>query len=303
MGKKSEKKVRYIIISIFIILVLISLVSAEFSDWIKTITGKAAQNLTITVTGPDPIEIVYVSLAGGSVSPNEFPLQTTVKFNVHVLDPNGKEDINDSSVFARLSSGTTQRENSCIKKNTDMGDYTLNFSCTIDLWSWDPPSGTWDINISGKDYGNGSTQYNDTGFFNYAQTSYFVIDNEVITWTPVSIGELNYTPSNFVTINNTGNYNKNISITALDLQSATYSNLITADNFTVGNDGTNDAQCLGFNLQDSLAVDTNIYTNPGNLSKNDGSGQSYIYYCIPLFPDVPSSIYTTDIGGSWSLEF
>jgi len=130
-----------------------------------------------------------------------------------------------------------------------------------------------------------------------------VISPLTLTWPSLMTGAINQNSSNHPTIiNNTGNFNGFVAITAYDLKGETSSNeAIPASSFSVGANGL---QCTsGITLTNSSVRSTGISSNPGNLSLGGGAGQANIYYCIPLVPSVSSQIYSTKTFGSWTVTY
>lgn len=294
--------------SVLIIIFLISLVSAGVFDWLKkTITGKVQQqqqNMTINVRGLRPAEIVYVSPInpGVGITPTDSSYKP-VTFEVYVYDPDGFKDIDKTSVSADFSLyGTTRFTDICSYQN-DLPPKKVNFSCTIDMWYWDE-AGDWNINVKGKDIGNGTWVYNTSTTFKYNLLRSMVISPVELIWPEIIPESTNQTPGNYTVINNTGNYLGNITIIALNLSGETNnSEAISAEDFTVDTDNTL-PECDGTSLSNSAPIEiSGSKSNPGNLSLADGSGQEILYYCIPQVPLISSQTYSTKLGGSWTIKY
>ena len=310
-----KKEIFIIIFSVFTILLLVSITSAGVFDWLKkTITGRAQgpqpQNISITVSGVNPVE-VYVwnyTLTGAAADPlEESPVD--IIFNVTVTDPDGIGDINDDSVKAKLTRGSVTRENpnAC----TLLGENTLtskNYTCSVEMWYWDADE-AWIINVTANDKGNKANISNDSTTFTYNTLQSMKIDPELVTWASVTPGDTNQTANEYVTLNNTGNYDAtgNLEIEAIDLFESTGTNFIGVGNITVDVEtgGSPPAECDGTRLQNATGgAGTNIagvVLAPGNLSA--GQAQENLYYCLMEVPiTIPSGIYGTEVAGSWFLE-
>ena len=312
------KRGLYAIIFLIFAILLVSTVSAGFFDWFKkTITGRAQQqpqNISITVTGINPVQITYVSPIMG-INPEEAGF-IKVSFNITMYDPDGVSDLNDTSVQANFSiKGYAEvRENSTCAHIVDFGD-SANYTCSISMQYWDT-NGTWNISVRGRDLGNGAWQYNTTENFVYNIRRAMVISPQELTWSAVNSGDTNQTAIDDPTIvNNTGNYNGTISIAAVNLLGQTDPNqAIYAENFTIdidtGGDGCTGAGCLecdGTQLQNYsgsiVTAIANTNSNPGNLTLSPGSGQQLLYYCVTEIPTISSQEYSTFQGGSWTIIY
>ena len=275
---------KFILATIFFIAVIfISInVSAGFFDLFeKTITGRAGSrptNVTVTLTGPNPANITYVS-AIASTPANESGARN-ITFSVHMYDPDGVADLNDTSVYANftkteLPPSTPRTTGSYCAHVSDLDSYTANYSCSILMWYWDG-DGWWNVSVRGRDLGAGTWAFNLTTNFTYQQLKAMVIAPTSLTWPGINPGQKNQTSDNDPTyINNTGNYNGTIDIIGKALlgeRDPSY--IINATNFTVGLVSTgvgSNLECANTNiLQNGTAITVaNSYSNPGNLSKND----------------------------------
>ncbi len=315
MGKKGEKRgIVLILLSVIIIVLIISSVSADFSDWFKSITGKAGQqpqDVSVKVKGINPAQIVYVSQIP-SISPQELSF-TTITFEVHMYDRDGIKDLNHTSVSANFNmlGETTRFSDICTRQFPNVNSRTANYSCTIDIWYWDG-AGTWNINVEGRDIGNGTWVYNTSTTFQYNQLRGMMLYPEELTWPEIIPEATNQTPGNYTVVNNTGNYDGEVAISAINLlgeddpSDAIYAENFTADIETGGTGCIDDAciECDGTSLINNTVVGiTGSNSNPGNLSAGGGAGQEQLYYCIPQIPLLSSQIYSTATGGSWMISY
>lgn len=303
-----EKRV-YFFAFIFV-LISLSFVSAALSDFFK-ITGKVSSqptNVSVSFKDKYPCEIVYVSPIA-NVNPLEGTL-TTVNFSLMVYNFDKEYDMNFSSVFANFSfGGETRGQVQCVNtQNITKRDY--NFSCSVDMWYWDSP-GAWSVNTVCSDIGNGTLAYNTSTTFTYNQLKAMLTAPEALTWPVLEIGAENQTSNNDPsTINNTGNYNGTIEVTAYDLLGQDDpTEIIAASNFTSGLLTGALEECIEPTsadrlLNNSAVTITNSIPNPGNLSINDGSGQEELYYCIPVVPNVTSQTYSTNASNlAWLIAY
>ncbi|MEK6945430.1 MAG: hypothetical protein AABW63_01420 [Nanoarchaeota archaeon] len=293
-----SKRGLYFAILVFIILVSLSIVSAGILDWFKG-TGKASsqsQNVSVTVAGSNTVTIEVPTLSLNPIENNP----VTFVFTANVSDADGVSDINDSSVTAKLTLGATTRQGSC-SWSADISSTKANYSCSITLWYFDSSGSGWTLNVSASDFGTGILISN-TSVFTYNELKAMVISPLTLTWATVTTGAVNQASSNDPTIiNNTGNYNGPISVTAKDLIGETNAlESIPASSFTSGS--TSGTECISTALVNNVVTSiAGSNSNPGNLSA--GGGQANLYYCIPSVPLVSSQVYSTTAGGSWAVQY
>ena len=289
-----------------LVLFVAPLVSAEMFDWVGRITGRIASQTSeasVAVDGINAAQITYVSTITAT-TPNEGSFEP-ITFDVTMYDQDGVADLNDTSVSANFTKGSSLRESTTCTWIKDFDSYYANYSCTIDMWYWDE-NGDWDITVTGKDLGAETWVYNDTTTFQINLLRAMVIDVTSLTWTSLLPGASNQQPSNDpTTINNTGNYNATIKLTATDLYGETIdvTETINAANFTA--DETDGQACAsGTALVNGTATTiTGTIANRGNLSIGSGEGQEEVYYCIPNVPLVSSQTYSTTGFTSWTIEY
>jgi len=149
---KREGKIKSFILILGVMgILLLSLVSASWFDWVKkTITGKATTvpfDLNITVGGP---EIITVYNQTDAVTINEGPDYSEAIINFTVYIPVGVENLNLSTAKVNLSfTNEDTRTNASCKVTDYEGDYA-NFTCNVTMWWWDA-NDTWTINAYIKD--------------------------------------------------------------------------------------------------------------------------------------------------------
>lgn len=289
-----------LLFSALILIIMTSTVSAGLFDFLNP-SGRASsgtQNVSITVAGVTP---VTVSVPTISANPVEFS-STSIVFTANVTDPNGVNDIDDSSVTPQISNGVTTRLGTCTWSQ-DYNSTSANYSCSVTMRYYDESGSSWILKVQARDFGNGST-VNGTSVFTYNQLKSMVISPSTLFWPTVIPGSTNQQSNNDpTTINNTGNYNGTVSVTALNLQGETISSeLIAASDFRAG--PSSGSECSATQLQNATQISIGgSNSNPGNLSLGGGVGQSNIYYCIPTVPSVSSQVYSTTGGGSWTVLY
>lgn len=300
-----------IFLGIFVLLV-IPLTNAGFFDWFKTITGKASSqptNVSVTISGSNQAVVTMIKMLDSN---NYNPFQSgkrNLTAIVTIYDADGVADINDSSVRANFSkSGEEFRLNSSCGLVVDLADgNSANFSCTIPLWYWDG-LGIWTVMASGNDLGNKVRAHNTSvdNNFTYVILKSMVISPNALTWSSAVPLSTDQKADNHPTyVNNTGNYNSTINLTAIDLVGESIqAESLNASNFTAGVE--NNCDTTGVNstiLVNATAVDMNNSAgNRGNLS-NLISGFELLYYCIPKVPSLSSQAYSTLNSASWTIEY
>ena len=303
--KMVEKKGLYVF-GFLLIVFSISIVSAGFSDWFTSITGNSANqptNVSAAILGTTQAQIIFVSPISATT-----PIEATtvnVTFNVHMKDTDGVADLNDTSVMANLSrTGETRRVSGICALANDIDTTTANYSCSVYMWYWDG-NGDWNVTVLGNDLGNLSWASNISTIFTYNLLRAMVIAPPALTWASLSVGATNQTSNNDPTIvNNTGNYNSSINVTAINLiGETTPSYVLPANNFTISRT-TGGAECIGSAMVNATARTViGTVANRGNLSVGSGSGQENLYYCIPFVPIIPTQTYSTAAGGSWTISY
>jgi len=310
MKKEMRKRRKTImIISIVIFAVLLgSIASAGFFDWLKeTITGRASTtqqtNVSISVTGVNRVTISVWNDSFVATSPTEGS-NNYIMFNVTVTDTDGNSDINDSSVRAEFINGSIIRANAtCAPGGTTTN--SQNFSCGIDLWYFDL-NGQWRINVTANDLGNKTYVSNYSTDFIYSQLQSIVITPQALSWPSVSPGGTNQTSNNDPTsINNTGNYNAtgNLQVQGYNLYGAN-GEFINVANLTVDIEtnttctGAECIECGGTNLVNGSAQSViGSVLERGNLTAG-GKANETIYYCIRQIPSgISSQTYSTQNTG------
>jgi len=309
---RSSNNAHYLIIAVVLVLVISVIVFSSYDLLEKTITGFASSsstNLSITLAGPNNSVVNFIS-AVGTITPIEYNY-TEINFTYIVTDVDGVDDINNSAATANFSKSTaTTRENtSCINFGNKNGT-ARNFSCSIRLWYFDQ-SGTWTVTAYSNDLGNKTMNYTSTTFtFSELKALAIGTSNRSLSWDSISPGQRNKTSINDPTIiNNTGNFNGTLNVTALNLLGQTDSSYqIHAENFTLGlTTGAGNPECniTGSNMTNNTAVTViGSFANQGNLSIQDGSGEEQVYYCLRVVnTNLTSQAYSTTALGSWTIAY
>ncbi len=324
-GRTKEGLVVLIMLSlIFIVLISVS-VSAGWIDWIKTITGRATAgrtNVTLQISGTSPVNVSYIQnttlalQSNQGLSPTEYGSKVFC-VNVTVYDPNGRTDIDDTSVKIQLSN-TRKNTTACRKLTAEYKATSQNYTCCVRLWYFDG-AGAWTINVSARDLGNGATKQNISRKLTYKQLQAMQLARRLATgnriqWNALTPGATNQTAAtgNSTTLNNTGNYNSTagkIYVNATNLYGTT--GYFDVRNFTVGALTGSSAECSYKNVSNARLVNaTNVNVTlanltAGNLSAGGGKGQETLYWCIWKVPTtLGSGYYNTSYtkGYPWTIK-
>jgi hypothetical protein len=220
-----------------------------------------------------------------------------VPATVHVSDPDGVNDVDDSSVnIAFTRSGEATRSDSACDWVSDESSTSAVFLCNVSMQYYDLNTADWSAVAKAKDKGNLTEISSSPVAFTYNLLQAMTIAPSAISWGILSTGAVNQSATNDpTTVTNTGNFNGTIKVTGLNLLGATTpADMITADKFKV-----DPADLCG-----GTALVNASSTEITGTSANRGlGGTEELYYCIPSVPSVPSQTYSTAAGGSWTVGY
>jgi hypothetical protein len=322
IGEKEELNnlnSHYLTIGLLVVVFLFFAIGGD-GDFSNLITGRVASqntNASITVTGISPVTILVQnnSLPSSVVTVDGVGTQI---FYVVVSDEDGVADINDTSVYANFTrAGQPTRHNSTCTWVADINSTAANFSCSIDVQYFDQ-QGLWQINASAVDLGNVTRIYQSDADFAVAELKGIEVGVRALTWNSVAPGAFNATSNNDPTvINNTGNFESNITLTAVNLMGESDASVfIDIANLTVANTTSGDTNTTtNFECETNSGLTSNatrmanntlthvLNTNlsRGNHSVLDGeTGQEQIYFCFPVISSsLSSQVYSTSNSQAW----
>jgi len=303
------KKIIFVgILSVFVVLVASSFVTAGFGDWFKNVvTGKAttgAEDLNLTIGNNAPRII--------AVFPNTpiVPTENTVsifKVNFTVEDPNGAFQIDNTTAIVTANfSGSFFPDRFNATCSTDGEPYAINFqnfTCDVEMQFFDNAT-LYGVNVTISDT-LGASAENFTTTFTYNQLTAFVLAPDALTFPGIDVESVQTQSDNDPTLmNNTGNDDiavGSIDVTAINLLGESIpSETIFAENFTIN---VADA-CSGTAMvnETATAVAGALMRN-GNHSANDGTaGQEELFYCLEaLNNDLSAQSYSTANAGAWTV--
>jgi len=330
MDKKSRGVLKIVNILILVVLV-VSVVNAlpTFFDALKrSFTGFRDTNL---ITGMPTTGTTGLSISVTSLAPNVsqiFPLNgsgsitesgvSNFSFSFNATDPDGADDLNDSSARINLtsSSGDQVRSNvSCGQYGLNLNTSTANYTCVVRIYYFDQ-AGNWTIRASIADNG-AQLIANDSGAnFTLFSTLAIVVGPGSLTFPSIAASAVNTTSNNDpIYVNNTGNQNitaNNVRVTPITLAGQTTPAFnLSAANFSVSN------QTAAFNPECNITTpelaNNTVYNIAetilprGNNSAGTGTGNGVeqVYVCLRATPGasvLPAQTYSATGGAAWTIS-
>jgi len=311
MGKKENLKIIFTVVLISF-LFIIPFASAGFFDdvWSK-ITGRASttQNLLVNISVTSAPPIIYNISGLGAITLTDAPAPTYATINFSVNATNGAATLNNASAMINLTRAGQPlvMNSSCAVK--DWSTNFANYTCNLTLWWW-YNAGPWQVYANISDLGS-NIAVNGTHTITVNTLTGFALSPSAVTFASISAGAVNQTPTNYFTLNNTGNANTTtIQINATDLVGETdHSKFLWASNFSASNFTGGKIEC---NITTSATQMVNMtYTtvgsavlNVGNYTKNDGAtGQDKMYLCLRKAGyELSQQQYSTGQFGQWTVK-
>jgi hypothetical protein len=310
--KKSVNVNKSILILLISLILISPLVSAGFfSDVWDKITGDASttQNVLVNISITSAPPIIYNVSGLSSVTLTDAPSPTFVIVNFSVNASNGVSTLNNATAAVNFTKAGQPLviNSSCAVK--DWSGNFANYTCNVTLWWW-YNAGSWQVYANISDLGS-NTAVNGTNTVTINTLTGFTLSPSAITFSSLSAGAVNQTPTNYFTLNNTGNTNTTtIQINATDLVGETdHSKFLWASNFSASNFTGNKIECnvsgsatAMVNMTYSTVSNVNLYV--GNYTKNDGTtGQDKMYLClIKAGPELTQQQYSTGQFGQWTVK-
>ena len=310
---KKSVNIKRIILILLVSFILISpFVSAGFfQDAWNKITGQASttQNVLVNISITSAAPIIYNISGLGAVTLTDAPSPTYITINFSVNASNGAATLNNASAAINLTkAGQPLVLNStCAVK--DWSTNMVNYTCNLTLWWW-YNAGAWQVYANISDLGS-NTAMNATHTITVNSLTGFTMSPSALTFSSLSAGATNQTPTNYMVLNNTGNTNTTtIQINATDLVGETdHSKFLWASNFSASNFTGNKIECNVTGSATSMVNYTyttvnNANLNVGNYTKNDGAtGQDKMYLClIKAGPELTQQQYSTGQFGQWTVK-
>ena len=306
---------------LIMLIIMVPLVFAGFSDWFKKVTGQASEaplDMNITVGTGTPPAITHVWNFTGAQTLILGPSNTNLTFNFSVTDSDGYDNLNSGSVKINITnSDRWSRTNNTECAQLDASGNNANYTCNVTMWWWDD-DGAWIVNVSMSD-NNYNNATNDTATISINTLTGFVSGPGNVSWPTIQPNTYNNTPSNWITLNNTGNQNisnGNIQMNATDLKGETTPSLaLWATNFSIGNaTSASKPECdsgnsTATNMTNGVSGGVfksieRTFIDPGNYTINDNeTGQEVLYMCLQYAGiGLSEQKYSTVAEGAWTIK-
>lgn len=288
------KKRFAIFIALMMIMMVLPYASAGFFDFFKRITGKPVSELTnVSVVVGNSAPVIFDVQSISFVNLNEGTTKDII-FNFSARDGNGAGDLNDSSVNAVFErTGEPIRTGICAFISSISSDKT--YICNVTMQYYDD-NGAWNVNVSIKDIG-GNYAENSSTFVNVNLLRAISISPTSIGFPIVSPGGTNIISSVDTSVNNNGNYEGTLDITAANLTGETSgSEHIPAGNFRASAASFGTTCTTGTQLTDrstTTIASSNLPRGPS------GNNEENVTYCLTLVPNgISTQTYSTNGVGS-----
>ena len=309
MKKRLERGVyRYYAFLSVIILITIFLIAGPFvldssTGFWNAITGAATSStttLSVTINSAPVVNFV------GAVAPQSISAGTTAlfAFKFNVTDTDGFGTINNLSATVRINY-TGAPDNYNFTANTTCSPFlqtsstSITYNCNVTVWYF-AQAANWTINASINDT-SGVYAQNITTTFQIQSTTAMDMTPTALTWPTIDLGNTNSTSNaDPIRINNSGN--KDIDVGGITVTGnalyglTTTSDFIGAGNFSVhavnGSSSCTGDGCKECNgtlmINNTATAITTANISAGNYSRNDGTGQEDLFFCIVNVPTIIS---------------
>jgi hypothetical protein len=304
-----NKSILILLISLILISPLVS--AGFFSDVWDKITGDASttQNVLVNISITSAPPIIYNVSGLSSVTLTDAPSPTFVIVNFSVNASNGVSTLNNATAAVNFTKAGQPLviNSSCAVK--DWSGNFANYTCNVTLWWW-YNAGSWQVYANISDLGS-NTAVNGTNTVTVNTLTGFTMGPSAVTFSSLSAGAVNQTPTNYLLLNNTGNTNTTtVQINATDLVGETdHSKFLWASNFSASNFTGNKIECnvsgsatAMVNMTYSTVSSATLYI--GNYTKNDGTtGQDKMYLCLrKVGYELSQQQYSTGQFGQWTVK-
>ncbi len=305
-----KKRNLSILTVIALVVLLISFVSAGFFDFLKS-TSKAIDapfDVNISVTSGTPT--IWDVRVEASVTLTLGPNPTYFHVNFSVNDSDGAGNLNNVTAAVNISSGSESPRFNTSCALVNYGGNDANYTCLITAW-WFDDDAAWEIGVNMTDL-NGNTGSHTADTATIDTLTGFEMSPSALTFAILTPGTYNQTPTNYLSMNNTGNdpiAAGSVRINASDLRgedSPGYA--LYAANFSASPQTGGFIEC---NITASATQLVNrTYTGianaplpDGNYTINDGTGQEDMYLCLgEVGAELQEQQYSTDNLGAWTVQ-
>ena len=311
MGKKDSLRITVAIILISFIFIIPFASAGFFDDIWGKITGKASstQNLLVNITVTSAAPIIYNISGLGAITLTDAPSPTYVTINFSVNASNGAATLNNATAAINLTKAGQPLVINSTCSIKDWSTNNVNYTCNLTLWWW-YNAGAWQVYANISDFGS-NIVVNGTHTITVNTLTGFTLSPSALTFANMAAGATNQTPTNYFTMNNTGNTNSTtIQINATDLVGeTTKSQFLWASNFSASNFTGSKIECNVTGSATSMVNYTyttvnSVVLNVGNYTKNDGAtGQDKMYICLrKVGYELSQQQYSTSQNGQWTVK-
>ena len=220
-----------------------------------------------------------------------------INFSVLVSNYVGQNLINLNASF---SNGNITRTNSSCARIADVSSTIANYSCSVDIWYFDPP-GEWNVSANVRD-SIGRVASRRESFVLMSEA--FVSHQGVLSWGNLFPGDTNRIRD--LLLNNTGNdaFSQIKIIGRNLLQQPSGASIIPSINFSISY--LSASSCAGINLDHGMEkIITGATLAVGNNSintNNESSGQEELFVCLRQVPvGLPSGEYRASGANTWEI--
>jgi len=295
----------FVILTVMGVIVFLPVLQGFFSSsgfW-NGITGAATSSTTtLSVSINNAPQVNFVAAVGPQTISAGSTALFAFKFNV--TDADGWQTINNNSATVRINY-TGAPDNYNTSNNVTCSPFlqtsstSITYNCNVTVWYF-AQAANWTINASINDTA-GVYAENSTSTFQIQSTTSMDMTPTALTWPSLELGTTNRTSNvDPIRINNSGNDDIDVggvSITAYDLYGlTTTSDFIGVGNFSIhavngspscAGDGCK--ECNGTSMINKTAAPvTTANISAGNYSRNDGTGQEDLFFCIRQVPTIIS---------------
>ena len=290
--------------TVFLVLIVASLISAGLFDWFKKdvqLAPSEQTNVRIGVGNADPSITNLDAISAVILLPA--PDTTAVSFTFTARDANGANDLVDSTASASFTkTGETTRTNPCTF--VSQAGKSKTYQCNVLMSHYDI-EGVWDVAVKVED--QQAVQATSASTFTVNPLKDIAISPSQIDFPAVAPEQTNIAPigGQVTSVRNRGNYQGTLSISASNLIGETN----PAENIPASSlKASGLSQAASVCSTGTSLVSGSVTSIAGTLVKrgpdDGGSNIEEISYCLTLVPDLSSQFYSATVAGgnAWTIQ-
>ena len=294
VSKKKKKSYNNFYITVLGLVLLIILTILYSNQELVQLAPSQPTQVRVGVGNANPTITNLQAIPNVNLNPS--PSTTDVIFTFSARDPNGANDMIDSTASAQFTNpGEPTRTGTCSFLSSSGKEKT--FQCTTTINYFDK-SGSWTATVSIQDAQSATATDSSTFTINLLRD--ISINPSIINFPTVAPEQTNILSVDTTTITNNGNFEAppgSILATANDLIGETNpAETLPASIFKVAGSSTADVCGAGSSLLPSSPTTITSSTLPRGPS---GSNTETLSYCLTLVPDITSQFYSATGGNSW----